>query len=234
MSFLSELEIRTLGSQKIWQRRFDVNAYSDLHSQTLNVTLPHDMKRAVAKRKAEFVAGRTVARAALQSLGCTCVELPIGEHRAPVWPKGWIGSISHTDDMALAVVGLSGEVSMLGLDVENLIAETQLDSLMPMFVSAKELELLPTTTLSRQAFATLVFSAKESVFKAIYPYVKTYLEFTDSMLTRVDMTKGEAYFTLCAQGEAEFGDALALRVSFLFEDNKVYTLVCDHRKYLRS
>lgn len=241
MSFLSELEVRTLGPhklspqelgpQKIWQRRFDVKAYTDLAPQALNIVLPKEMARAVPKRKAEFVAGRTVAREALQSVGCNCAELPIGEHRAPIWPKGWIGSISHTDDMALATVGLTSEVSMLGLDVENLIEETQVDSLMPMFVSPIELDLLPATKLSRQAFTTLVFSAKESVFKAIYPYVKTYLEFTDSILIGIDMVRREAYFKLCAQGEAEFGQALELCVYFHFEGSKVYTLVCDHRKH---
>lgn len=230
MTFLADLQVRTLGTQKIWQRRFDVQAYTEVHPQTINIALPSEMRRAVPKRKAEFVAGRSVALEALQSAGCDCVELPIGEHRAPVWPEGWTGSISHTDGLALATISSSSEVSFLGLDVENLIAETQVESLMPMFVSSKEREQMPATSLSFQYFATLVFSAKESIFKAIYPYVRTYLEFSDSMLTGINMLKGEAYFKLCARGEAEFGEALELRVYFLFEEGKVYTLVCEHRK----
>ena len=70
MYFLSELEVHTLGPQKIWQRRFDVKAYTDLAPQALNIVLPKEMARAVPKRKAEFVAGRTVPREALKRVGC--------------------------------------------------------------------------------------------------------------------------------------------------------------------
>lgn len=96
---------------------------------------------------------------------------------------------------------------------------------MPIFVNAEELKLRPIKQLSTQVFATLVFSAKESVFKALYPHIRTYLEFSDSVLTGIDVAKGKAYLTLCAQGEATFGRALTMCVNFRFENNKVYTLV---------
>ncbi|MCE0556855.1 4'-phosphopantetheinyl transferase superfamily protein [Motilimonas sp. E26] len=226
MTYMSELQVRTLAEQSLWQCSFKVQAYRDEHAQLLNVTLPNALQHAVPKRKAEFVAGRAVALAALQSVGCDRVDIPIGEHRAPVWPHGWSGSISHTDELAIAIIRPSSKVSLLGVDVENLIAATQVGSLMPLFVSAKERKLLAATQLSLPAFATLIFSAKESIFKAVYPYVKTYLEFSDAMLIGVDMSKREAYFKLCARGEALFGSALTLSVHFLFEDGKVYTLVC--------
>ncbi|MCE2573303.1 4'-phosphopantetheinyl transferase family protein [Motilimonas eburnea] len=226
MTYLSEPQMLTLGGQTIWQRRFEVLRYRDEHAKMLNVSLPNEVVRAVPKRKAEFVAGRALALAMLQHAGCPCTDIPIGEHRSPVWPQGWLGSISHTDDMAIAAIVPTSEVNLLGLDVENLIADSQVDSLMPLFVSPTEQALLADTGLSTQAFATLVFSAKESIFKAIYPRVKTYLEFSDAMLTAIDIAKGEAYFKLCAEGEARFGSALALKVNFLFEAGRVYTLVC--------
>ncbi|MEZ8377509.1 4'-phosphopantetheinyl transferase [Vibrio splendidus] len=123
----------------------------------------------MTKRKAEFIAGRRAALHALRIEGCDCLELPIGEHRSPVWPEGWIGSISHTDDLAVATVSSLSDVSLVGLDVEELINENQVMSLMPMFVSPQEIKHLARTHLPIQWFVTLVFSAKESIFKAIYP-----------------------------------------------------------------
>ncbi|KJY78338.1 4'-phosphopantetheinyl transferase family protein [Vibrio nigripulchritudo] len=231
MSFLAELQIRTLGPVKIWQRQFDVSQYLDSHSSELAIELPQEMNRAVPKRKAEFTAGRVVAREALQDLGVTHTKLPIGEHRAPIWPKGYLGSISHTDNLALATVARDSEVSMLGLDVENLIDESQVQTLMPMFVSDAEMDWQQTSGLTPQQFATLIFSAKESAFKAIYPYVKNYLEFSDSILRNVDVESGTLQLQLCNQAEKLFGEPLILKVYFTFEAESVFTLICDHRKH---
>ena len=225
--FLSDLQVHVLDSQVIWSRHFNVRDYSDHVPKTLNIKLPREMHRAVVKRKAEFIAGRAVALQALHRQGCDCSELPIGQHRAPIWPQGWIGSISHTDDLAMVTIAPSNEAAFLGLDVESLIEQTQLDSLIPMFISAQELRLWRGNELSKQSFATLVFSAKESIFKAVYPHVKTYLEFSDSELTSIDVKKREAYFKLCRQGEVAFGSPLILRVRFFFEQSKVFTLVCQ-------
>lgn len=147
------------------------------------------------------------------------------------WPKGYLGSISHTDNLALATVARDSEVSMLGLDVENLIDESQVQTLMPMFASDAEMDWQPTSGLTPQQFATLIFSAKESVFKAIYPYIKNYLEFSDSILRNVDVESGTLQLQLCNQAEKLFGEPLILKVYFTFEAESVFTLICDHRKH---
>ena len=54
--------------------------------------------KAVPKRVAQFTAGRVCARRALAQLGNTePVPILMGEDRAPQWPAGYVGSISHTD-----------------------------------------------------------------------------------------------------------------------------------------
>lgn len=50
---------------------------------------------AVTKRREEFAAGRAAARRALAALGVPAAPLPRGERRAAVWPKGFVGSITH-------------------------------------------------------------------------------------------------------------------------------------------
>ena len=41
-----------------------------------------------------------------------------GTDRAPLWPAGAVGSISHTDDYCVVVVGHSVEHRSLGVDAE--------------------------------------------------------------------------------------------------------------------
>ncbi len=118
------------------------------------------ISRAVPKRQAEFAFGRQVARRAMAGLGYPNVPLPMGPDRAPLWPPGLRGSISHAGDHCLAVVSRSDQVSAMGIDVEpdQPLPEDVIDSV----CSPSE----------RQKFAgreRQVFSAKEAIFKAVYP-----------------------------------------------------------------
>ena len=58
----------------------------------------------VEKRRLEFTHGRYCAHQAMQLLGMSVVAIPKGTDRAPVWPDGIIGSISHSGDTAAAVI----------------------------------------------------------------------------------------------------------------------------------
>ena len=51
--------------------------------------------RAVPARRAEFAAGRRAAHRAMERLGVPAAPVAMGSDRAPVWPPGVIGSISH-------------------------------------------------------------------------------------------------------------------------------------------
>lgn len=74
---------------------------------------------AVPKRQAEFSAGRAAARAALQRPD---QPLPIGPDRAPIWPDGRTGSITHCTGLCLAIVGRTADYQGIGLDAEPEVA----------------------------------------------------------------------------------------------------------------
>ncbi|MEW8656663.1 MAG: hypothetical protein AB2595_20690, partial [Candidatus Thiodiazotropha endolucinida] len=74
----------------------------------------------VAKRQRQYRAGRNAAHAALEQLDAPDGPLLRGENRQPIWPRGYVGSISHCDDSCVAVCAVEGEVVSLGIDVEPL------------------------------------------------------------------------------------------------------------------
>ncbi len=76
--------------------------------------------RSVDKRQREFRAGRHCAHQALECLGLEATPLLWGERREPIWPQGYLGSISHCDGYALAACALQGEIVGIGIDVEPL------------------------------------------------------------------------------------------------------------------
>jgi enterobactin synthetase component D len=134
---------------------------------------PPSIQRSVAKRQAEFLAGRVCARMALQQLDrLNCVPA-IGEDRAPVWPGHISGSITHSTGHAAAIVGYKAQWRGLGMDLENLLSLERAERLAGEILTADELQRM--ATMPREQIAllvTLTFSLKESLFKALYPIVQ--------------------------------------------------------------
>ena len=132
--------------------------------------------RAVPKRVQEFAAGRAAARLALREIGRAEVAIPRAEDRSPVWPAGIAGSISHCDDLCLAVVSHIDHWRALGLDVEDnapLPKETW-----PIILTESELSRLTALPIwKRSRTIKALFSIKEAVYKAQYPLTGMIFDF---------------------------------------------------------
>ena len=123
------------------------------------------------RRGAEFSSGRRVARAALQGIGLH--DVAIGRRgRAPAWPSCVVGSIAHSRRLAIALVGRSARYAAIGLDVEPLGRTTRR-------VAERVLSQRERAGLADDSWHTLLFSAKEAVYKAVNPLVGEFLEFRD-------------------------------------------------------
>lgn len=143
--------------------------------------------RAVTKRRVGFGLGRRAAHAALARLGVPAAPLLNGADRAPRWPAGVVGSISHADDIAIAVVADAVAVAGLGVDVEHragLDEELWRRILRP----AEAAAVCELPTEQRRAQALAVFCAKEAVYKAWYPQGQRVLEFSE-VETRFDAAR---------------------------------------------
>ncbi|MCU1732962.1 MULTISPECIES: 4'-phosphopantetheinyl transferase [unclassified Pseudomonas] len=127
------------------------------------------LQRSVAKRQAEYLAGRSCARAALQRLDGRDYVPATGEDRAPIWPTGISGSITHGKGWAAAVVARSSDCAGLGLDQESLLDDERAERLAKEILTDAELLRLDPARVGLTV--TLTFSLKESLFKALYPLV---------------------------------------------------------------
>ncbi|MBK8171116.1 MAG: 4'-phosphopantetheinyl transferase superfamily protein [Sandaracinaceae bacterium] len=122
--------------------------------------------RAVTKRKNEFRAGRRCAHEALRAIKSDQPLLLTGPDREPLWPKGVVGSISHSSVLCVAAVALGGDLRGLGVD-------TEIDEVLPA-------ALIPKVCTEREAARGLhkqVFSAKEATYKCLHPIVKKFFGF---------------------------------------------------------
>lgn len=123
---------------------------------------------AIPARLAEFAAGRSAARAALRALGRPEAALPAGPDRAPVWPAGVTGAITHCAGACLAIAGPVSRWAGLGLDAEPL---QPLDpALWPLLLAGGE-------QVGDGWQALALFVAKEAAYKAQYALSRCLFDF---------------------------------------------------------
>lgn len=139
--------------------------------------------QAVAKRRREFATGRKLAHAVLRELGVAAPEVLNGPDRAPIWPEGFSGSISHCDRCAVVAV-MRAERGTVGVDVEHR-AELARELWKTVFLPS-EIEMLESRfdVSRRSRMALVLFSAKEAAYKAQYPRTGAFMGFHE---LRVDV-----------------------------------------------
>ena len=174
------------------------------------------VERAVAKRRREFATGRHFARLALQQLGQAPAAILRDDDRRPIWPQGNVGSISHTECLAAAVVASAKSLRGAGIDIEYCDRVTE--ELQPRLLTEHEM----TRSWHDEREPAVIFSAKEAGYKAINPIVGEFIGFQAAEID-LDWTQGR--FAIRYVGEhapnrlLETGEG-----QFCFIDQQVVTL----------
>ena len=172
---------------------FDPADSTELALQFPGVALPASLEGAVRKRQVEFLAGRYCAREALQACApeCAGAAIAVGPKREPVWPTAIVGAITHVQRLASVAVARRADTGGLGLDIELPMDSERARELLESIAAADEVaHLVRLTGWTSAAVLTLVFSAKETVFKCLYPQVQRYFDFRDASVVDLDLERG--------------------------------------------
>ncbi len=121
-------------------------------------------------RRRELIAGRTALHTVLADAILT------DDRGAPIAPAGWRVSVSHKggrDDVLAAALIARDQGACVGLDLEAAVAP-RLD-IARRVLTAREQAALP----DRGRAVTLRFAIKEAIYKAVDPFVRRYVGFTE-------------------------------------------------------
>lgn len=151
--------------------------------------------RAVHVRRDEFHTGRKLARTALKQLGCCPAPIPVDSDRVPVWPPGYLGSISHTRNLCIAHMGHVHEMAAIGIDVEPNACLP--DNLAQVICRPDELQARP------EVDALVRFVAKEAFYKAYFFAVREPLEFQE-ISVEIDNSSGAFCAAIVAADKPAF------------------------------
>jgi 4'-phosphopantetheinyl transferase EntD len=156
-------------------------------------------------RLREFAHGRACARRALAQLGIPACPIPVGDKRAPIWPEEIVGSISHCGQHAAAVAAYRTTTEGLGIDLET---KDGLDRPLLDIVCRPEELLWLDKFESDCVLDKHLFSAKESLFKCVWPLLQRFIDFQE---IEIRLNLAENTYTAIAHN-SELPDALIKRV----------------------
>ncbi|MFC4020715.1 4'-phosphopantetheinyl transferase [Micromonospora sp. GCM10011542] len=146
-------------------------------------------ERAVASRRRDFTAGRVCARRAMAGLGLPPAAVPAAADRAPVWPAGLVGAITHTEGYCAAAVARRADIRSVGMDAER---HRELNAGVRRLVLLPEEEEHCARLPGGTFWPVVLFSIKETVYKVWHPVVGSWLDFHDA---RVEVDADAGTFT---------------------------------------
>jgi len=135
--------------------------------------------------------GRLAGRSALKQINAPS-DFPIlrGESGEPLWPIGFVGSISHSGGIGVACASRSESYLGLGIDLENYEKKRQ-PGIFKKIATERELSWIQEEKTEIQKRGVLIFSIKESIYKAVYQAFKIRLTYMDAEVFP-HLEKGEA------------------------------------------
>ena len=154
-----------------------------------------EVQDAVPKRQREYASGRHLARELLVAAGAPDGPLLTGPDRAPLWPKGYTGSISHCDGLCAAAVARTADHASVGIDLEP--ATPLKPKLWGSILNRSEADRLEVMGERGAMLATAHFSGKEALYKLIAADFGRFVGFQEVEL-RFSLMK----FTFTAHGGA--------------------------------
>jgi 4'-phosphopantetheinyl transferase EntD len=131
------------------------------------------VSRAVPKRVFECLAARNLARAALLELGAPIVSIGCGSRREPLWPKGVVGTIAHSNRFVMVAIAPSERFRAVGIDVEPN---------QPLPTDVHSHVCLPGEADGAPA-SRAVFVVKEAFYKAHFGVHRRFLDFPSVRVT---------------------------------------------------
>jgi 4'-phosphopantetheinyl transferase EntD len=206
---------------------FNVEHYHQYLFQQFDIHLPQAIQSSVVKRQAEYLAGRYAARGALRSLGLQGKYIPSGKHRNPLWASSISASITHTNKAAICAASFKKNYLYLGIDLEKRLNAKSIITIRSSIINLQEEKLILSCNLSFEDTFSLIFSAKESLFKALYPRVGQYFDFSAARITAICLA--ECSFTMILEEDLTVALTAghAFKGYFNFDERHVFTIIAQ-------
>ncbi|MDP3980812.1 MAG: 4'-phosphopantetheinyl transferase superfamily protein [Chlamydiota bacterium] len=194
-----------------------------------DIIIEPQLNNAIPRRKIEFIAGRYCASKAIQQTkSLTPKRVKINMDRSPQWPKGYVGSITHTQTFASAAVASMYHLRSIGIDSEKILERKDADQIAFLILSKEEMKRYKTQFSSYflfEEFITLSLCAKESIYKCLNPIVHQFIDFHDLDIVDFDFSNNFFWIRLQKDLGCKLKRAREIKGSFECIDSMIHTAI---------
>ena len=209
----------------------DLSKTQHLH---IDQRLEHPLKIAQArvKRKNEYLCGRVLAQAVLNHhFGLDQPITSMHEH-LPIWPTHVLGSISHSQNKL--IVALSNNANYLGIDIEHWVTSEFARESAHLVLTASEFDSWKSKAAEFFDFAryvSLIFSVKESLYKAVYPTAKQYIDFLEASIVDINFENQTLTLTFLPEIQQRYQLLEHYDGGWTIEQDHIMTWVFEARNF---
>jgi enterobactin synthetase component D len=171
----------------------------------------------------QFEAGRWACAQLLRSLGAPDVRVGRAASLEPVWPAGYAGSITHKHSLVAVAVGPADACKAIGVDIEKIVCMSRVEEIEEICLHPLERASPLRGGLGACFHASLCFSAKESIYKALYPKAKRFIDYLEAVIEDIDLQRGTWRAKMLTDVCDGVGRGQVLTGSFRWDLGSVYT-----------
>lgn len=185
---------------------------------------PYGLMEATPLRQFEFLAGRACVAEAMRALGIP--DQPLLRRHAngkPAWPAGLTGSITHTKGFVSAALASTREAAAIGIDSEEILSADRARRVIDVFATPEEIAVARAAGLDHETAVTLIFSAKEAIFKGLHGRVRRVFDFHDVQITAVNDDRASFIATIAQALSTAFPAGSTLDGRFDVDSSRVHT-----------
>jgi enterobactin synthetase component D len=175
-------------------------------------------------RKNEFILSRVCAHLSIYELTNELqYDFFKNEDRSPRWPLHLVGSLSHNQLGLATAISFKKDLLGVGIDLET---RKRVNSKIASHIMTPY-DLKSYASWAEADLYSLIFSAKESLFKAIYPLVNKFFGFEYAAVTSIDINKSTFNIKLIKEIESQYKIAVPSDYlgHFVFTDNYCFTII---------
>ncbi|WP_229218599.1 4'-phosphopantetheinyl transferase family protein [Rugamonas brunnea] len=184
-------------------------------------------RRGAQRRQAEHHLGRRCAARLLVQLGAADTTVGINADRSPRWPRHVVGSITHSRTLVAVALARQSQVRAIGIDAEPIVAAADLEAIEHLCLTPRERQTLEEQSqLPRHMAVTAIFSAKEALYKCLYPLVQRYFDFQCAQIDLTGMADGVIHARLLHTLSPEFCAGYTITGSYLGQLDHTFTAFC--------
>lgn len=220
-----EISNRIFFTSELFCYGLDLSKAQHFH---IDQQLEHPLKiaQACVERKNEYLCGRVLAQAVLNHHFNLDQPITSMHEHLPIWPSHVLGSISHSQNKL--IVALSNNAVYLGIDIEHWVTSEFAQESAHLILTPSEFDLWKSKACEFFDFAhyvSLIFSVKESLYKAVYPTAKQYIDFLEASIFDFNFENQILMLSFCPETQERYQLLEQYQGGWVVEQDHIMTWV---------